>query len=346
MVTTRWHTTVSSAASAGPCGTDAVDFPCTSQFDYDSLTSASLRRIYFRENGYIVRRGLLAADLCVEAIRCFEGEIKSRSDFFYRQASANPERHQLDGAGNVLNALLNPLSVYGRRFPGFRTASETVLSCETLFAAVEELMEEPAVLVQSMYFEANPATWPHQDSYYLDTDSPGRLLGAWIALEDIDERVGRFYVLPGSHRHDVGANAGNLSIGAHHDRYKERVRAYVRDRIAEIRAPALKRGDVLLWNSRTVHGASRPLAPGLTRHSYTAHFIPESSRFMQYECIPVKLHPTSIAGRLVCRPKDQDVFFNRCILKLEALTPMLFPRLKKAAIRHKIQRRSRPASRS
>ena len=338
--------TVSSVTSSETFSIDAPGTVYTSQFDYDSLTSASSRRKYFWENGYIVRHGLLAADLCLEAIRCFEREVKSYSRALYRQASANPERHQLDDSGNILNALLNPLSVYGRRFPGFRAVSEAILASNELFNAVAELNEEPAVLVQSMYFEANPATWPHQDSYYLDSDTPGRLLGSWIALQDISEQAGRFYVLPGSHRLDVGSNLGNLSIGDHHDRYKQHVREFVQGRASELRAPALKRGDVLIWNSRTVHGASKPLATGLTRHSYTAHFIPVTSRFLQYECIPIELHPEMLSGNLVCRPKDQNKFLNRCILELESMTPNLFPRLKKTAIRHKIRRRTQFLSQS
>jgi len=306
--------------------------------DYASLACADSRRAYFQRNGYVVRPGLLDEGICAEAMHRFEREIKPYKGPLYRQASANPERHAFDAAGNILNSLLNPLSVDGRRFPGFRSVTEALLCTEKLFAAIQELYQGPAVLVQSMYFEGNPATWPHQDSYYLDADTPGLLTGAWIALEDIDERAGRFYVLPGSQNANAGSNAGELSIGRHHDRYKQRIRDYVEGRHAEIRAPALKRGDVLLWGSRTVHGATRPADPSYTRHSYTAHFIPATARFMQYECIPQNLHPETFRGNRVCRPKDQNRLQNRLMLTLESLTPALFPRLKRAVIAHRIRR--------
>ncbi len=131
---------------------------------------------------------------------------------------------------------------------------------------------------------------------------------------------------------------GNLGIAANHDRYKQRVHNYVRSRRLEIRAPVLRRGDVLLWGSRTIHGASMPATPSLSRHSYTAHFIPASARFVQYECIPVTVNPAKVRGNPVCRPKDQNRLVNRWILALEARTPKLFPRLKKAVIAHKIKR--------
>jgi len=63
-----------------------------------------------------------------------------------------------------------------------------------------------------------------------------------------------------------------------------------------------------------------------------------SSRFVQYECIPVTVSPAKVGGYPVCRPKDQNRLVNRWILALEAHTPRLFPRLKKAVIAHKIKR--------
>lgn len=310
------------------------------QFDYETLATPESRREYFQENGYVVHPGLLDPELCARAIRCFEREVKPYGGCMYRQASANPERHVFNATGSVMNSLLNPLSVDGRRFPGFRSISETILAGNELFQAVEELYSEPAVLVQSMYFEGNPGTWPHQDSYYLDADTPGMLTGAWIALEDIDAQAGRFYILPGSHRANVASNAGNLSIGVNHDRYKRIIHDLVESRRSDIAAPILRRGDVLLWSSRTVHGAAAPINAQITRNSYTAHFIPSSARFMRYECIPVAIDPSEVGGHRICRPKDQSRFINRTILALESRAPRIFPRLKKAVISREIRRRT------
>ncbi len=327
-----------SATIANRFGIAQEDIVSRADFDYRSLSSPESRRGYFQQNGYLVRPGLIDESLCFQAAACFDKEIKSYGGHLYRQASANPEKHEFNAAGKVMNPLLNPLSVNSRRFPLFRAISEKLLSSGKLFGAVEEIYTEPAVLVQSMYFEGNPGTWPHQDGYYLDADTPGQLIGAWIALEDIDARVGRFYILPGSQLADAGSNRGNLSIATNHERYKQHVLEYVRCRLSEIRAPVLKRGDVLFWSSRTIHGASVPVDPNLSRHSYTAHFISASSRFVQYECIPLTVRPAKLGGNDVCRPKDQNRLINRWILALESHTPWLFPRLKKAVVAHKIKR--------
>lgn len=308
--------------------------------DYSGLGTPDERRSYFAENGYLVRPRLLRAELCRQAVSSFRSEIKSYQGYLYRQASANPEKNCFDGAANVLNSLLNPVSVSSRRFPSFRAASNCLLSDDHLFTAVAELLGEEGTLVQSMYFEANPATWPHQDSYYLDSERPGGLLGAWIALEDIAEEAGRFYVVPGSQRMGIGRNQGRLNIGAYHERYKQTIYDAIREQSLELRAPPLKRGDVLFWNSRTIHGALEPAGPGNTRNSYTAHFIPASSRLMQYQCIPISPRPDRIGGHAVCRPKDQDRRTNRWMMALEISAPRVFRFVKRELISRKINRLS------
>lgn len=298
------------------------------------------RAAYFREHGYLVRRGLLDPSLCARATECFAREVKPYAGHLYRQASANPERHLLDEHGHVLNSLLNPVSLDGRRFPRFRAVSESILGDDALFDAVEELQGESTILVQSMYFEGNPATWPHQDGYYLDSQPSGMLVGAWIALEDIDERAGRFYVVPGSQRLDLGSNSGRLNIAANHQRYKRLVAETIESAALERRAPALERGDVLFWGSRTIHGAHAPSDTRFARNSYTAHFLPASSRFMQYECIEKRIRPERVGARLVCRPKDQHRWPNRLVFAAEVRAPRVFRALKRILIARRIERRS------
>lgn len=306
--------------------------------DYSRLGTAEERRAYYTDNGYLVRRGLLHLELCERAVTSFRSEIKPYSGYLYRQASANPEKNRFDSAGNMLNPLLNPISVSSRQFPLFRAASDCILADERLFAAVEELLGHDPVLVQSMLFEANPATWPHQDCYYLDSERPGELLGAWIALEDIAQEAGRFYIVPGSHRMHIGENRGPLNIGRYHERYKRTVHDAIRDRSLEMRAPAMRRGDVLFWNSRTIHGAFEPSESGRTRTSYTAHFVPCSPILMQYQCIPVPLRPERIGRHAVCRPKNQDRRSNRCRLAVEIAVPRTFQFVKRKSIAWKISR--------
>lgn len=305
---------------------------------YAGLATPAARRAYFRAQGYLVRPGLVPPALCERVLAAFHAELGPWPGYLYRQASANPERHERTAEGFVRNAILNPVSVDGRHFPGFRAAARALLASDALFGAVAEIHGEAPVLVQSMYFEGNPATWPHQDCYYLDSAREGELLGAWIALEDIAAEAGRFYVVPGSHLRDFGRNAGNLAIARNHERYKAAIRETLEREGLERRAPALRRGDVLLWSSRTIHGALPPRAGCRSRNSLTAHFTPASAGFLQYQCIPVALRPERVNGHLLCAPKDQARLRNRLVMRIEVLLPEAFRRLKRAVIARRIRR--------
>lgn len=190
---------------------------------YRELDTAQSRRRYYLENGYIVRRRLVDKALCDKTLSCFQNEIKPCKGFIYRQASADPEKHKFDSAGNVLNSILNPLAVNGKCFPEFRRLSYELLTSEDIYSAAEELPGEKPTMVQSMYFEGNPATWAHQDTYYLDAERMGSMVAVWIALEDIHEAAGRFYIGVKSHRIDMAKNGGNFDISFNHDRYKQLV---------------------------------------------------------------------------------------------------------------------------
>jgi phytanoyl-CoA hydroxylase len=42
----------------------------------------------------------------------------------------------------------------------------------------------------------------------------------------------------------------------------------------ECRAPALNKGDVLFWHSKTIHGSLETRQPEHSRSSFTAHWLP------------------------------------------------------------------------
>ena len=52
---------------------------------------------------------------------------------------------------------------------------------------------------QHMFFDLSMETIDHIDSWYLDTNPRGSLIGAWIALENISLKGGCFHIYPKSH---------------------------------------------------------------------------------------------------------------------------------------------------
>ena len=230
-----------------------VEIPISKEDDYLYFLGkdkASIRD-YYNENGYVVVRDLIPVELCDEVQASFEAEVKPFRGFIYRQITANPERHIFTDHGFSLNTILNIQSVDRRRFRTFREAGLALLTHQAMQGLVTTILRDPGKLVQSMYFEGNPETPPHQDTYYLDAEEIGRMTGAWVALEDISPGAGRFYVYPKSHLIDMAKNGKNFDIAFHHERYIELVKQVVREHELVCRAPALL--DLQCVNGMAVH---------------------------------------------------------------------------------------------
>lgn len=313
----------------------AIDIPPNerSDFSYFGLGQAEEIRAYYHDNGYVVVRGMMPPDLCDRAAALFDVEVKPFGGFIYRQASANPERHVFTESGFVLNTILNIQSLDRRHFGGFRQVGLDLLTHENMQNAVRTLLDGPGKLVQSMYFDGNPETWPHQDTYYLDAEEIGRMTAAWIAVEDIAPGAGRFFVYPKSHRIDMAKNGGDFDIAFNHHRYKQLVRRIINEKHLECRAPALSKGDVLFWSAKTIHGSLKTTQPDRSRRSFTAHFIPERSRFLQYQARVKGLAIERVNGVAVHHPKDLSKVSNRAMLAIETRFPRAFQFAKKAAIK-------------
>lgn len=318
-----------------PCGkTIAIPRIVVDESDaYLRLKEPPALKAYYDANGYVVARAVVPGRLCDSAREAFAAEIKPYRGYIYRQASAVPERNVCSEQGHVLNSILNLQDLSRGAFPRFREASLAVITDESLQRAFAALLGEDAIVVQSMYFDGNPVTWAHQDTYYLDSADLGRMIGAWIALEDIHPAAGRFYVYPGSHLIDMQKNGGDFDIAFNHARYKKLVIDVVRAHGLQCHAPALRKGDVLFWSSKTIHGSLPTIEGRHSRASITTHAIPSSRPFLQYQSREKRLRLQRIAGVSMHCPKDQNRLANRAVLAVETILPGLFHAAKKIAIK-------------
>jgi phytanoyl-CoA hydroxylase len=302
-------------------------------FAYFQIDEIEAIRRYYNEQGYVVVRNLIPPELCRQAIQHFDTEVRPYRGFIYRQATANPERHVFSQQGFMMNPILNVQSMDKRSFPRFHRSGLEVIAHRRLQSLVHGLFGEPGKLVQSMYFEGNPATWPHQDTYYLDAEQIGRMSAAWISVEDIAAGAGRFFIYPGSHLLELPKNGGDQDIAFNHARYKQYVLEIIARHRLECRAPALGEGDVLLWAAKTIHGSLETTDPQRSRRSFTAHFIPESSRFLQWQSRFKELDLEPVNGINVHKPKDLDRLRNRAVLWVETTFPRSFQLAKKVAVK-------------
>jgi phytanoyl-CoA hydroxylase len=300
---------------------------------YPTLADPAAIRAYYEREGYVVVRGLVDQAACEQMRGAFDQEVKPFGGFIYRQASANPERHVRTKHGYMLNSILNIHAVDPRFFTTFRQRGADLITGPSLQAAVKAILGEPGKIVQSMYFEGNPATWAHQDTYYLDSEKIGLMVGAWIALEDIEPGAGRFFIYPKSHLLDLALNRGQLSIASNHAGYKKLVVDIINQNGLECRAPALRKGDVLFWSSKTIHGSMDTTQPDRSRSSVTSHYIPRSTRFLQYQTRIKALNLSTVNGMDVHTPKDMASPVNRLVMGFETRFPTAFTSIKQAAIR-------------
>ena len=141
------------------------------------------------------------------------------------------------------------------------------------------ILGETAVATQSLYFEFGSQQALHRDSTIVPSPQFGRLVAAWIALEDIAPESGPLAYVPRSQRFPFYAFRENEYVydPTHHtgDDVAKAVAFYD----AELQRSGLptkqflaKRGEVLIWHSALMHGGAAPANPEHTRKSFVVHY--------------------------------------------------------------------------
>ena len=229
---------------------------------------------YYEENGYYICRDLIPHSLIDSLLTSYKNDIVPAKYPFFRQNTHAYEVNKFTEHGYIKQSFLD-IHDY-KRYPEFSQLSRDIFTGTHMQNALSEVTGYATFnLMQTMLFDANTETQAHQDCWYLDSVPHGHLLATWIALEDIDERAGRFYVLPKSHHVDLHSDTPGLS----HKEWLARIRSYVDQHPEQVYAPALKKGDVLFWNSHTIHGALPTKDPSFSRKSLTAHYMPSHLEF-------------------------------------------------------------------
>ena len=297
-----------------------------------SLDDVSISN-YYQQNGYVIIKKLFDVEKCLKIKNLWDEEVKSFDGYMYRQASAKVEKHVKNKNGWVMNPILNLQSINPKYFPKFRKfAINDILTDNALGNVFKSLFKDTPKIVQSMYFEGNSATWEHQDSYYLDSANIGEMAGAWIALEDITAKAGRFFLCPKSHKIRLDDHGISNNIAEHHEEYIVSVIKKIKECNLEIHAPILKRGDVLFWNSLTIHGSLDSFDPLNSRSSITCHAIPNSSRFLQFQTRSLDLKVVKVNNVYLYNPKDLSKITNKLIFFIECSFPKFFYWIKRKLI--------------
>jgi len=229
---------------------------------------------HYAQRGYVVIQNVIPKSQIRDLLVQYKQHIAASKYPFFRQNSNAYEANKISAHGFVRQSFLD-IHDY-QEFSQFSHTARDIYCSDSIMSALRSITGFGSfALMQTMLFDLNTETPGHQDWYYLDTVPNGNLIAAWIALEDIDERAGRFFVLPGSQNQDFGARAP----GRTHEEWLAVIHAHIEANREQVSAPALQAGDVLFWNSRTVHGSLPTQDESYSRKSLTAHYLPGGFEF-------------------------------------------------------------------
>ncbi len=285
----------------------------------------------FFSEGYLLKKRLINPLLCDAVIAVFEDEVKPYSGTLLRSTTAKREVHHFSETGLMTNPLLNIHELNESLFPEFHSACLRLLADENLQRSIQSILGESAVMVQSVYYESSMGTSPHEDSHYFDSQN-SRMFGCWIALQDITQEAGRFCVYPKTHLlgdptafpehvNKAYADYEKLSLNVIRD-YKESdrtpsmadfkarlkmIRHILKEQGIEPVTPAVNKGDVLFFSSKTLHSGEFPeMGTSRSRTSLIGHFVPAAEKLIRYQRELEVLTPVKMKNLVVnnCNPSS------------------------------------------
>ena len=250
----------------------------------------------YRERGYLVIRGAFDAD----AIQASRDELRRMAHSDDPQCDSvhyeggiveYVSRDRLEKAGERLDKLVlghifdeipNVSSQIRarllRKFMGF-CARHPLLAAladdSALLGILERLVGKPVRLFQEMALVKPPGgrekPW-HQDHAYFNFPLDTRVVGVWIALDQVDVQNGCMVVLPGGHlkgpRIHFMRRDYQICDSEIHQRFQQRV------------ALPMQSGDVLLFDGKLPHGTPTNHTQG-HRWAVQYHYVGQSVRISE-----------------------------------------------------------------
>ena len=148
----------------------------------------------------ILLKGLISSQKISELLETFES-FKTSGGIYYSQSNHNWRKtsDDIDDFGLLEKSIESFTDLFWA--PRLSMVGKEILLSNEVLKLLQRLsgVENDYCMWQNMLFDKSTGTIDHIDTWYLDTDPMGYLIGAWVALEDIDGKGGEFHVYPGSH---------------------------------------------------------------------------------------------------------------------------------------------------
>ncbi|XP_048874660.1 phytanoyl-CoA dioxygenase domain-containing protein 1 [Brienomyrus brachyistius] len=262
------------------------------------LTDCNVRK--FMDDGFLVLEGFLDPEDC-DALRERMKEIVEKMDVpkhcrvqfstdhdeqLKTQGSADYfitsgdkirfffEKDVFDDKGHFIVPKELSVNKVGHALHAHDALFKTVTHSPNVQNLVKKLGLERPVVLQSMYIFKQPGiggeVTPHQDATFLYTEPLGRVMGVWIALEDVTQQNGCLWFIPGSHKNGItrrfvrtpqGSNCLTDFVGQEKN-YDSKL---------FIPTP-VKKGGVVLIHGEVVHQSAQNTS-NVSRHAYAFHIM-------------------------------------------------------------------------
>jgi ectoine hydroxylase-related dioxygenase (phytanoyl-CoA dioxygenase family) len=247
----------------------------------------------FRDQGFLVVRGLVSPEEIAELREHTEDLMQGRLPQQQSQMSERDLEKDTGTTGQGLEAPpahLSPLekAQYFLRIHMLHRKlelHERYMLHPRVLDVLESLIGPDVLAMQTMLFlkpPGKPGQGWHQDSYYIPTH-PDSLCGAWIAIDDCDERNGAMWFATGSQNEPVyppktGYGYGNRDL---HDIKHVGNVSNTDDELNDLtpianRYPHLlvsaKAGDVVFFGGHVLHRSKDNWTSDLFRRSFVSHY--------------------------------------------------------------------------
>jgi len=227
----------------------------------------NLDKDFYIENGYIVFKKLISHQKIDYLLDEFDN-FKNNGSIYYSQSHHNWRscKEDTDDFGLLECSIENFTDLFWAK--KLRKLGLEILLSDEINECLSSISDSNEFAMwQNMFFDKSVGTADHFDSWYLDTDPPGNLVGAWIALEDIDGNGGSFHIYPKSHTVDFS----DTYFMVHDDFLKFSKKE--KNKFAKVELK-INKGDVVFWHPNLLHGSSLQNISGCSRKSLTAHYFP------------------------------------------------------------------------
>ena len=253
----------------------------------------SEEKIAFDKEGYLFVQNFFTDIECDNVLGVFQKNIKYSEKEFYRIKSNSPEKNRYTKSGFVVNPLMN---LHLEDDKNISEAFLKLFDSEKVKNLISKIDSRAFDLYKTMYFESNRGTEQHFDSIIFGKNQ--RLIGIWVALEDISSKNGGIFIYPRTHNlfqseyfsqeietlfqkycdlslkkqknYESQNKSEMLSI------YKEgnETLELILQKINSNRlGPNFKKGDVILFDGNILHGSYRPESFEFSRNSTSAHYL-------------------------------------------------------------------------